>query len=139
MNLAFADKLSAIGHKVTVARDWSNESAPTVIQFGDGVLSGAADPRRSRFIFGRYAATLFNLRLILLWGLHQNPAPLDCVQRDVGERDLGPCFKDLHLRFWLALCLRFQESAWRAITKATPEEADAVSREVAITPADGRM
>jgi gamma-glutamyltranspeptidase/glutathione hydrolase len=48
-----ADKLAAMGHKVTVARDWSNASAPTVIEFGDGVLSGAADPRRSRFIFGR--------------------------------------------------------------------------------------
>ena len=33
--------------------DWSNASAPTVIQFGDGVLHGGADPRRSRFIFGR--------------------------------------------------------------------------------------
>jgi gamma-glutamyltranspeptidase/glutathione hydrolase len=50
---ATTDKLAAMGHKVTVARDWSNASAPTVIQFGDGVLSGAADPRRSRFIFGR--------------------------------------------------------------------------------------
>jgi gamma-glutamyltranspeptidase/glutathione hydrolase len=47
------DKLAAMGHKVTVARDWSNSSAPTVIQIGDGILSGAADPRRSRFIFGR--------------------------------------------------------------------------------------
>jgi gamma-glutamyltranspeptidase/glutathione hydrolase len=48
------DKLAAMGHKVTVARDWSNASAPTVIQFSsEGVLSGAADPRRSRFIFGR--------------------------------------------------------------------------------------
>jgi gamma-glutamyltranspeptidase/glutathione hydrolase len=50
---ATTDKLAAMGHKVTIARDWSNASAPTVIQFGDGVLSGAADPRRSRFIFGR--------------------------------------------------------------------------------------
>jgi gamma-glutamyltranspeptidase/glutathione hydrolase len=50
---ATTDKLAAMGHKVTVARDWSNSSAPTVIQFGDGVLSGGADPRRSRFIFGR--------------------------------------------------------------------------------------
>jgi gamma-glutamyltranspeptidase / glutathione hydrolase len=50
---ATTDKLAEMGHKVTVARDWSNASAPTVIQFGDGVLSGAADPRRSRFIFGR--------------------------------------------------------------------------------------
>ena len=51
VNMAVA--LAALGHKVTVTRDWSNASAPTVIQFGDGVLSGAADPRRSRFIFGR--------------------------------------------------------------------------------------
>jgi gamma-glutamyltranspeptidase / glutathione hydrolase len=50
---ATTDKLAEMGHKVTVTRDWSNASAPTVIQFGDGVLSGAADPRRSRFIFGR--------------------------------------------------------------------------------------
>jgi gamma-glutamyltranspeptidase / glutathione hydrolase len=48
-----ADRLAALGHKVQVNNDWSNSSAPTVIQFGDGVLSGAADPRRSRFIFGR--------------------------------------------------------------------------------------
>jgi len=50
---ATTDKLAALGHKVTVTRDWSNASAPTVIQLSDGVLSGAADPRRSRFIFGR--------------------------------------------------------------------------------------
>jgi gamma-glutamyltranspeptidase/glutathione hydrolase len=50
---ATADKLAALGHKVSVMGDWSNSSAPTVIEFGDGVLSGGADPRRSRFIFGR--------------------------------------------------------------------------------------
>jgi len=50
---ATADKLASLGHKVSVTADWSNASAPTVIQFGDGVLSGGADPRRSRFIFGR--------------------------------------------------------------------------------------
>jgi hypothetical protein len=39
---------------VSVTDPWSNSSAPTVIQFGaDGVLTGAADPRRSRFVFGR--------------------------------------------------------------------------------------
>ncbi len=49
-----ADKLTALGHKISVLGDWSNASAPTMIEFGsDGVLSGAADPRRSRFIFGR--------------------------------------------------------------------------------------
>ena len=47
------DKLSALGHKITMAGDWSNASAPTVIKIADGVLDGGADPRRSRFIFGR--------------------------------------------------------------------------------------
>ena len=50
---ATTDRLAALGHKVNVTDPWSNASAPTVIQFGDGVLSGGADPRRSRFIFGR--------------------------------------------------------------------------------------
>lgn len=48
-----AEKLSALGHKVTIAGDWSNSSAPTVIQVSNGVLQGGADPRRARFIFGR--------------------------------------------------------------------------------------
>jgi gamma-glutamyltranspeptidase/glutathione hydrolase len=48
-----ADALTALGHKITVTGDWSNASAPTVIQIKDGVLNGGADPRRSRFIFGR--------------------------------------------------------------------------------------
>ena len=48
-----ADKLTALGHHVTVAGDWSNASAPTVIKISDGVLDGGADPRRARFIFGR--------------------------------------------------------------------------------------
>jgi gamma-glutamyltranspeptidase/glutathione hydrolase len=48
------DALAALGHRVSVTDPWSNSSAPTVIQFGaDGVLTGAADPRRSRFVFGR--------------------------------------------------------------------------------------
>ena len=50
---AVTDRLAALGHKVNVTDPWSNASAPTVIQFGEGVLSGGADPRRSRFIFGR--------------------------------------------------------------------------------------
>ena len=50
---ATADKLTALGHKVTVTGDWSNLSAPTVIKLlPDGVLEGGADPRRGRFIFG---------------------------------------------------------------------------------------
>jgi gamma-glutamyltranspeptidase / glutathione hydrolase len=50
---ATADALAALGHKVQLSTDWSNSSAPTVIMKKDGVLNGAADPRRSRFIFGR--------------------------------------------------------------------------------------
>jgi len=50
---ATADALTALGHRVTLASDWSNSSAPTVIWVHDGVLNGGADPRRARFIFGR--------------------------------------------------------------------------------------
>ena len=48
-----SDALEALGHRVTLAGDWSNSSAPTVIWVHDGVLHGGADPRRARFIFGR--------------------------------------------------------------------------------------
>jgi len=48
-----ADQLTALGHKITITGEWSNGSAPTVILKQGGVLNGAADPRRSRFIFGR--------------------------------------------------------------------------------------
>jgi gamma-glutamyltranspeptidase/glutathione hydrolase len=47
------ERLSALGHRVSVTGEWSNASAPTVIQISNGVLQGGADPRRSRFIFGR--------------------------------------------------------------------------------------
>jgi gamma-glutamyltranspeptidase/glutathione hydrolase len=50
---AVAEKLAALGHKITVTGEWSNSSAPTVIKISGGVLDGGADPRRSRFIFGR--------------------------------------------------------------------------------------
>jgi gamma-glutamyltranspeptidase/glutathione hydrolase len=50
---ATADRLSAMGHRVSVTGEWSNSSAPTVIQISNGTLQGGADPRRSRFIFGR--------------------------------------------------------------------------------------
>lgn len=50
---ATADRLSALGHRVSVTGDWSNGSAPTVIWVHAGVLNGGADPRRARFIFGR--------------------------------------------------------------------------------------
>lgn len=45
--------LTKLGHKIQVAGDWSNGSSPVVIQAGTGVLNGGADPRRSRFIFGK--------------------------------------------------------------------------------------
>src|SRR5207249_334042 len=35
---ATADQLTALGHRVSVTGDWSNGSAPTVIQMTDGVL-----------------------------------------------------------------------------------------------------
>ncbi len=50
---ATADALTALGHRVTIAGEWSNSSAPTVIWVHDGVLNGGADPRRARFVFGR--------------------------------------------------------------------------------------
>lgn len=48
-----AKQLEALGHKVNVASPWSNASAPTLIRIENGALDGGADPRRSRFIFGR--------------------------------------------------------------------------------------
>jgi gamma-glutamyltranspeptidase len=48
-----ADRLNALGHQVRVTGEWSNGSAPTVILMNEGVLHGAADPRRARYIFGR--------------------------------------------------------------------------------------
>jgi gamma-glutamyltranspeptidase/glutathione hydrolase len=46
-------KLIELGHVAQTGADWSNTSAPTVIQLIGGVLNGAADPRRARFVFGR--------------------------------------------------------------------------------------
>jgi gamma-glutamyltranspeptidase/glutathione hydrolase len=46
-------RLIALGHKVQISGEWSNTSAPVVIQKKNGVLNGAADPRRGRFIFGK--------------------------------------------------------------------------------------
>jgi gamma-glutamyltranspeptidase/glutathione hydrolase len=51
--LATSDALRTLGHRVALAGDWSNASAPTVIWVHDGVLNGGADPRRARFVFGR--------------------------------------------------------------------------------------
>jgi gamma-glutamyltranspeptidase/glutathione hydrolase len=50
---ATVDALIALGHRAAVSGDWSNSSAPTVIQVRDSVLNGGADPRRARFVFGR--------------------------------------------------------------------------------------
>jgi gamma-glutamyltranspeptidase/glutathione hydrolase len=50
---ATGDRLTALGHRVQVTGEWSNSSAPTVIEAHDGVLDGGADPRRARFIFGK--------------------------------------------------------------------------------------
>jgi gamma-glutamyltranspeptidase / glutathione hydrolase len=47
------EALSKMGHKVEIKGPWSNGSAPTLIQVSDGVLQGAADPRRNRFVIGR--------------------------------------------------------------------------------------
>jgi gamma-glutamyltranspeptidase/glutathione hydrolase len=47
-----ADALTRLGHVVNVSGPWSNSSAPVVIEMGNGVLQGGADPRRGRFIFG---------------------------------------------------------------------------------------
>ncbi len=43
----------ALGHRVQVGGEWSNTSAPVVILKKNGVLNGAADPRRGRFLFGK--------------------------------------------------------------------------------------
>jgi gamma-glutamyltranspeptidase/glutathione hydrolase len=47
-----AKKLDAMGHKVEMAGDYSNASAPVVIMVQGGALHGGADFRRSRYIFG---------------------------------------------------------------------------------------
>jgi gamma-glutamyltranspeptidase/glutathione hydrolase len=46
-------RMIALGHRVQVGGEWSNTSAPVVIQKKDGVIQGAADPRRGRFVFGK--------------------------------------------------------------------------------------
>jgi gamma-glutamyltranspeptidase/glutathione hydrolase len=53
MGRNIANELTTLGHRIRLATDWSNASAPTVIMKKGGVLHGAADPRRARFIFGR--------------------------------------------------------------------------------------
>lgn len=51
--IATAKTLESWGHLVIIGGDWSNLSAPVVILAKDGVLSGGADPRRSRFVFAQ--------------------------------------------------------------------------------------
>jgi len=50
---ATIEALTALGHRTVVSGEWSNSSAPTVIQVRGEVLNGGADPRRARFVFGR--------------------------------------------------------------------------------------
>ena len=50
---ATMQKLLDMDHIVLPSADWSNTSAPTVIEVIGGVLNGGADPRRARFVFGR--------------------------------------------------------------------------------------
>ncbi len=50
---ATAQALAALGHRVTVLGPWSNSSAPVVIEAHGAVLSGGADIRRARYLFGR--------------------------------------------------------------------------------------
>ncbi len=50
---ATIEALRGLGHQISVTGPWSNMSAPTVIRIHEGVLEGAADPRRGRFVFGR--------------------------------------------------------------------------------------
>src|SRR5579883_1093621 len=47
-----AKKMESMGHKVQMAGDYSNASAPVVIMNKDGALHGGADFRRGRYIFG---------------------------------------------------------------------------------------
>jgi gamma-glutamyltranspeptidase/glutathione hydrolase len=53
IDAATARALEQLGHRVSLRRPWSNGSAPTLIRLENGVLEGGADPRRSRYIFGR--------------------------------------------------------------------------------------
>lgn len=51
--MATIERLLDLGHRVTTRGPWSNTSAPVAIRWEGGVLDGGADPRRSRYIFGR--------------------------------------------------------------------------------------
>lgn len=47
------EQLLERGHRVVTRGPWSNTSAPVLIRRENGVLDGGADPRRSRYVFGR--------------------------------------------------------------------------------------
>lgn len=47
------NRLRQMGHRVQVQGPLSNGASPTMIRVNNGVLEGGADPRRSRFIYGR--------------------------------------------------------------------------------------
>lgn len=51
--LATIERLLEWGHRVVTRGPWSNTSAPVLIRRDAGVLDGGADPRRSRYVFGR--------------------------------------------------------------------------------------
>lgn len=51
--LATVERLLEWGHRVVTRGAWSNTSAPVLIRREGGVLDGGADPRRSRYVFGR--------------------------------------------------------------------------------------
>jgi gamma-glutamyltranspeptidase/glutathione hydrolase len=53
MSADIAKKMENLGHHVQMGGDWSNASSPVVVLTKDGVLNGAADPRRGRFVFGQ--------------------------------------------------------------------------------------
>lgn len=47
------NRLREMGHRVQIQGPLSNGASPTVIRVRDGLLEGGADPRRTRFVFGR--------------------------------------------------------------------------------------
>ena len=50
---AAIERLRELGHRVQVQGPLSNGASPTLIRVKEGVLEGGADPRRSRFVYGR--------------------------------------------------------------------------------------
>lgn len=46
-------RLQQLGHRVQVQGPLSNGASPTIIRVRSGILEGGADPRRSRYVYGR--------------------------------------------------------------------------------------